>query len=277
MKEVALKVTDATSHLIVFKAQEFLDNGTNLDIKITIDKTTGNAHFDFSGTDYQVNGNLNTPRAITLSAIIYCIRCMLRHDIPLNQGCLSPINVTIPQGSILWPDEEAAVVGGNVLTSQRIVDVIFKALGVCAASQGCMNNVTFGNEKGGYYETVGGGAGAGPTWHGRHGVHTHMTNTRITDVEILENRYPVMIRQFGLREDSGGEGEFRGGEGLRREIVFREDLNLCVLTERRVFAPYGLAGGESGSKGKNTLVTRDGRCINLGSKSEVKVQAGVRD
>jgi 5-oxoprolinase (ATP-hydrolysing) len=157
-----------------------MDNGSNVDIAIKINKANGNAVFDFSGTGLQVNGNLNTPKAITLSAIIYCIRCMLKHDIPLNQGCLSPIDVIIPKGSLLWPDENAAVVGGNVLTSQRIVDVIFKALAVCGASQGCMNNVTFGNEKGGYYETVGGGAGAGPAWNGRHGIHTHMTNTRIT-------------------------------------------------------------------------------------------------
>jgi len=144
-----------------------MDNGSNVDIAIKINKANGNAVFDFSGTGLQVNGNLNTPKAITLSAIIYCIRCMLKHDIPLNQGCLSPIDVIIPKGSLLWPDENAAVVGGNVLTSQRIVDVIFKALAVCGASQGCMNNVTFGNEKGGYYETVGGGAGAGPAWNGR--------------------------------------------------------------------------------------------------------------
>lgn len=143
--------------------------------------------FDFSKTSDQVNGNLNAPRAIILSAIIYCIRCMLTYDIPLNQGCLEPIKVVIPKGCLLSPSEEAAVVGGNVLTSQRIVDLIFKVFKICAASQGCMNNITFGNEKMGYYETVAGGAGAGPNWHGRHGVHTHMTNTRITGI----NKIPI--------------------------------------------------------------------------------------
>lgn len=162
-----------------------------------------------------------------------------------------------------------------MLTSQRIVDVIFKALNVCGASQGCMNNITFGNESGGYYETVGGGAGAGPEWNGRSGIHTHMTNTRITDVEILENRYPVMINQFSLRPNSGGGGEHRGGDGLLREIIFREMLNLCVLTERRVFAPYGLEGGNPGMKGENTMITKDGLYINLGSRSEIKAMPGV--
>lgn len=143
-----------------FKAQEYMDDGSNLDLEVTIRKD-GSSKFDFTGTSYQVNGNCNTPRAITLSAIIYCIRCMIKFDMPLNQGCLKPIEIIIPEGSILSPSEESAVVGGNVLTSQRIVDLIFKTFKICAASQGCMNNITFGNEKGGYYETVGGGAGAG--------------------------------------------------------------------------------------------------------------------
>lgn len=151
------------------------------------------AIFDFEGTDAEMYGNCNAPAAITFSAIIYCLRCLVDSDIPLNQGCLKPVDVKIPVGCFLNPSEYAAVVGGNVLTSQRVTDLVFKAFRACAASQGCMNNLTFGTEKFGYYETIAGGAGAGPTWHGKHGVHTHMTNTRITDPEVLETRYPVLL------------------------------------------------------------------------------------
>jgi 5-oxoprolinase (ATP-hydrolysing) len=150
MKQVCLR--NETSELY---ANEYMDDGSNIELKVKIDKDSGSAIFDFSGTSYQVIGNLNAPRAITFSAIIYCLRCMINYDIPLNQGCLKPIDVLISRGSILWPSDDAAVVGGNVLTSQRVVDVIFKAFKVCAASQGCMNNITFGSDRVGYYETVG--------------------------------------------------------------------------------------------------------------------------
>jgi 5-oxoprolinase (ATP-hydrolysing) len=190
------------------------------------------------------------------------------------QGCLKPITIINPQGSILCPSGDAAVVGGNVLTSQRVVDVILKAFQACAASLGCMNNVTFGNEKVGYYETIAGGAGAGPTWHGRSGVHTHMTNTRITDPEILEKRYPVVLQHFSLEKNTGGKGKFNGGDGVRREIMFRSNMTLSVLTERRVFSPYGMHGGLNGSKGKNLLKT-NGKIINLGGKTSVAVRPEV--
>ncbi|NXK01089.1 OPLA oxoprolinase, partial [Corythaixoides concolor] len=234
----------------------------------------GSAVFDFSGSGPEVYGNCNAPRAITLSALIYCLRCMVGEDIPLNQGCLAPVRVVIPKGSILDPSPEAAVVGGNVLTSQRVVDVIFRAFGVCAASQGCMNNVTFGNARVGYYETVAGGAGAGPRWHGRSGVHTHMTNTRITDPEILEQRYPVVLRRFELRRGSGGAGRCRGGDGVTRELLFREEMVLSVLSERRALRPYGLRGGSPGAAGLNLLLRHDGRTINLGAKTSVPVEPG---
>ncbi|XP_054983894.1 5-oxoprolinase isoform X2 [Sorex araneus] len=234
----------------------------------------GSAVFDFSGTGPEVFGNLNAPRAITLSALIYCLRCLVGRDIPLNQGCLAPVHVVIPSGSILDPSPEAAVVGGNVLTSQRVVDVILGAFGACAASQGCMNNVTLGNAHMGYYETVAGGAGAGPSWHGRSGVHSHMTNTRITDPEILESRYPVILRRFELRAGSGGRGRFRGGDGVVRELLFREEAVLSVLTERRAFQPYGLHGGEPGARGLNLLIRKDGRTVNLGGKTSVSVYPG---
>ena len=169
----------------------------------------------------EVHGNLNAPPAVTYSAVIYALRCLVREDIPLNQGCLAPVTFVIPPGCLLRPSAAAAVVGGNVLTSQRVTDVVLRAFGAAAASQGCMNNTTFGDAGLGYYETVAGGAGAGPGWHGRAGVHTHMTNTRITDPEILERRYPVVLRHFSLRPGSGGAGAFRGGDGVVREIEAR--------------------------------------------------------
>ncbi|KAL5249625.1 hypothetical protein ACHWQZ_G018478 [Mnemiopsis leidyi] len=205
MKQVSKKAI-SQSGKSVLEASDQLDDGSPITLRVELDPECGAALFDFTGTSPQVIGNLNAPRAISLSAIIYCLRCMVGYDIPLNQGCLIPITIKIPKGSVLDPHPGAAVIGGNVLTSQRIVDVIFKAFSTCAASQGCMNNITFGSEEGGYYETVGGGAGAGPHWDGRSGVHTHMTNTRITDPEIIEQRYPVLVDHFSLRAGSGGPG-----------------------------------------------------------------------
>ncbi|KAJ0022992.1 hypothetical protein NQD34_015126 [Periophthalmus magnuspinnatus] len=256
------------------EAEDFMDDGSPIRLHVQINEEEGSAVFDFSGTGTEVWGNCNAPRAITLSALIYCLRCMVGQDIPLNQGCLAPIKVIIPPGSILQPSQNAAVVGGNVLTSQRVVDVIFKAFEVCAASQGCMNNISFGSEKVGYYETVAGGAGAGPSWNGRSGVHSHMTNTRITDPEILEKRYPVILEQFSLRPNSGGEGKYLGGDGVIRKLLFRDKVVLSVLTERRSFRPYGLDGGEDGAAGLNLLQRQDGRLLNLGAKTSVTLEPG---
>ncbi|XP_018907256.2 5-oxoprolinase isoform X2 [Bemisia tabaci] len=256
------------------QAVDYLDDGSPIRLRIDIDIDDGSAVCDFSGTGYEVWGNCNAPKAITLSALIYCLRCMVGHDVPLNQGCLKPITVIIPPGSLLDPSDDAAVVGGNVLTSQRITDVVFKAFGTVAASQGCMNNVTFGQSSWGYYETIAGGAGAGPSWNGRSGVHTHMTNTRITDPEVLEKRYPVILKQFSLRKNSGGDGNFKGGDGVIRELLFRADIDLSLLTERRVFQPYGLKGGLPGKKGKNLMVKADGRIISLSSKTAILCQPG---
>jgi len=256
------------------QAIDYLDDGSPIKLSLTIDRRDGSAIFDFSGTGPELWGNLNTPRAVVYSTVLYALRCIINQEIPLNQGCLNPIKFIIEKGSLLSPSEKAAVVGGNVLTSQRIVDVIFKAFNVTAASQGCMNNFTFGNEKFGYYETIGGGAGAGPSWKGQSGVHTHMTNTRITDPEILEHRFPVMLRQFSIRKNSGGQGEFPGGDGLIREMEFLDDLYVAILSERRVFAPYGLEGGEPGSKGQNLFFKADGRLINLGGKNEIMASPG---
>ncbi|XP_070518965.1 5-oxoprolinase isoform X2 [Cardiocondyla obscurior] len=255
-------------------AIDYLDNGSPIKLHVDLDINKGEAIFDFSGTGCEVWGNCNAPRAITLSAIIYCLRCMVNRDIPLNQGCLKPVKIIIPKGSLLDPSDDAAVVGGNVLTSQRIVDVILAAFEICASSQGCMNNVTLGTEEWGYYETVAGGSGAGPTWHGRSAVHTHMTNTRITDPEILELRYPIILNRFSIRSGSGGKGTYIGGDGAIREMIFRAPMTLSVLTERRVYHPSGFNGGEDGACGLNILVRADGRRINLGPKAAVPVYAG---
>ncbi|PHH64139.1 hypothetical protein CDD81_5014 [Ophiocordyceps australis] len=245
-------------------AVDYMDDGSPIQLRIKIDAASGSAEFDFGGTGPEVYANINAPQAITYSAIIYCIRCLVSDDIPLNQGCLKPITVRIPPKSILSPSPGAAVVGGNVLTSQRVTDVIFKAFEACAASQGCCNNLTFGfggNQPGkeavrgfGYYETIAGGSGAGPDWHGTSGVHVHMTNTRITDSEIFERRYPVLLRDFCIRTGSGGAGQHRGGDGVIRDIEFRIPLQVSILSERRVFRPYGLKGGQDGACGLNLWV-----------------------
>lgn len=224
-------------------------------------------------------GNWNAPIAITTSAIIYALRCIIKSDIPLNHGCIKPVKIVVPEGSFLKPSHGAAVCAGNVLTSQRIVDVIFLALEACAASQGCMNNFTFGLDGDGgfgYYETICGGSGAGPSWHGTSGVHTNMTNTRITDPESLERRYPVILRQFALRPGSGGQGKHNGGDGIIRDVEFRIPMTASILSERRAFRPYGLHGGGSGQSGQNSWIRSDGRQINVGGKGSVKVGAGDR-
>ena len=272
----ALSVREGLAEVDTVKANDFLDDGSEIVLLLTIDHRDGSAIFDFSGTGPEIWGNLNAPRAVTHSAILYSLRCLIDQEIPLNQGCLNPIQIIIEDGSLLAPSENAAVVGGNVLTSQRITDVILKAFRACAASQGCMNNFTFGNENFGYYETMGGGAGAGPHWHGQSGVHTHMTNTRITDPEILERRYPVMLREFSVRKNSGGSGKFIGGDGLVREVEFLEPLNAAILSERRVHKPYGLNGGEPGKSGLNLFFRKDGTILFLGGKNEIHAETGDR-
>ncbi|KAI5287298.1 hypothetical protein KEM52_001660 [Ascosphaera acerosa] len=267
-------------------ARDVMDDGTPIELRVAINDKDGTAVFDFAGTGPEVYANINAPEAITHSAIIYCMRCLLRSDIPLNQGCLNAIDIRIPKNSLLSPSSEAAVVGGNVLTSQRITDVVLKAFNACAASQGCCNNLTFGtggkNERGehvrgfGYYETIAGGSGAGASWEGTSGVHTHMTNTRITDPEVFEKRYPCLLREFSLRKGSGGRGRHRGGDGVVRDIEFTNPVQCSILSERRSQRPYGLAGGEAGQPGLNLWYKRDGRVINLGGKATAKMDVGDR-
>lgn len=279
LKSVAAKALSPIAicgkeNFVVIEEEDYMDDGSTIHLKLSIDLNQGEAFFDFSGTSPEVFGNWNAPEAVTAAAVIYCLRCLVNVDIPLNQGCLAPVKIHIPGGSFLSPSDKAAVVGGNVLTSQRVTDVVLTAFQACACSQGCMNNLTFGDNTFGYYETIGGGSGAGPAWDGTSGVQCHMTNTRMTDPEIFEQRYPVLLHKFGLRENSGGAGFHRGGDGLVREIEFRKPVVVSILSERRVHAPRGLAGGRDGARGVNYLITKDKRRLNLGGKNSVDVQAG---
>ncbi|RVW98810.1 5-oxoprolinase [Vitis vinifera] len=279
LKSVAARVTSQSPKFgagdsVTIEEEDYMDDGSVIHLKLTIDPHKGEANFDFSGTSPEVYGNWNAPEAVTAAAVIYCIRCLVDVDIPLNQGCLAPVKIHIPLGSFLSPSDKAAVVGGNVLTSQRVTDVVLTAFQACACSQGCMNNLTFGDDTFGYYETIGGGCGAGPSWDGTSGVQCHMTNTRMTDPEIFEQRYPVILHTFGLRENSGGAGLHRGGDGLVREIEFRRPVVVSILSERRVHAPRGLKGGKDGARGANYLITKDKREVYLGGKNTVAVQAG---
>jgi len=246
-----------------------LDEGTEIRVAMRIQGER--MDIDFSGTGPQVAGNLNAPRAVTMAAVIYVLRSLVGVPIPLNSGCLRPVSIVIPQGSVLAPDPERAVAGGNVETAQRIVDVLLGALGKAAASQGTMNNLTFGDQGFGYYETIAGGAGATATAHGASGVHTHMTNTRITDPEVLEVRYPIRLVAFSLRPGSGGAGARRGGDGLVREIELLAPLQVSILSERRTRRPFGLCGGEDGAPGRNLHNGRD-----VGGKASFAAAAGDR-
>jgi len=251
-----------------------LDDGTPIAVRLVVagDRMT----IDFAGTGAAVRGNLNAPRAVVQAAVIYVLRSLVAERIPLNGGCLEPVEIRVPAGSLLDPPPGSAVVGGNVETSQRIVDVLLGALGRAAASQGTMNNVAFGDERFGYYETIGGGAGAGPGFDGASGVHTHMTNTRITDAEILETRYPVRLRRFALRRGSGGAGRWRGGDGLVRDYEFLAPVRASLLSERRACAPYGLDGGAPGQPGRNAVLRRDGRVEELPGHASVALDPGDR-
>ncbi|KFA71071.1 hypothetical protein S40288_05544 [Stachybotrys chartarum IBT 40288] len=276
----------------VLEATEMNDDGILFKLKITIDKNSGDAIFDFTGTGPEHSGNLNAPPTCSYSVIMYCLRSMISADIPLNQGCLQPIKVVCPDNTILSPSLTAATVGCTTETSQKLADLIFRAFNAAAASQGTMNNLSFGCggtdpvtgevSKGfGYYETIAGGAGAGPGWHGASGVHTHLTNTRITDAEIFERRYPTILHEFSIRKGSGGAGLYRGGDGCVREIEFRRPLQVSVLTDRRVTAPYGLEGGEDGQRGQNIWVRKDTvtgktRHVSLGPRKTTHFGAGDR-
>jgi len=255
----------------VHRFEDRLDSGAAIRCAITVEGDR--AIVDFTGTAPQLDTNLNAPPAVTIAAVLYVFRTLIGKPIPLNSGCLDPIEVRIPDGSLLNPQYPAAVVGGNVETSQRVVDVLYGALGVVAASQGTMNNFSFGTAAFGYYETICGGAGAGPGFDGASAVHVHMTNTRITDLEVLEQRYPVVLREFSIRRGSGGAGQWRGGDGVTRRIEFREPMSVSLLTERRVTRPFGVKEGEPGQPGRNTH-ERNGQVQDLPGHAALDVEPG---
>jgi len=249
-----------------------LDGGEVIAVRVRIDRAARSAVVDFTGTSPQSTGNFNAPLAVCTAAVLYVFRTLVAADIPLNEGCLRPLAIHVPEGSLLNPRPPAAVVAGNVETSQCVVDALYGALGALAGSQGTMNNLTFGNERTQYYETIAGGAGAGPGFDGASGVQTHMTNSRLTDPEVLESRYPVLLQEFSFRSGSGGAGRYRGGDGLVRRIEFLEPMTVSILSGHRRIPPFGLAGGTPGRAGRNTIERRDGRRESLGSSATTEVQ-----
>ncbi len=251
-----------------------LDNGQQVRVSIEIDKVTRRATIDFAGTSRQSQSNFNAPLAVTSAAVLYVFRTLVDDDIPLNAGCLKPLRLVIPEGSMLDPCYPAAVVAGNVETSQCVTDALFGALGVLAGSQGTMNNFTFGNDQYQYYETLCGGSGAGLEFDGTSAIHTHMTNSRLTDPEVLEWRFPVFVDEFSIRYGSGGRGAHRGGDGIMRKIRFREAMTASILSNNRRMAPFGLDQGENGAPGRNRVVRANGKIEILGSTATIKVQPG---
>ncbi len=251
-----------------------MDDGSRIRVRITVDRQRRSATVDFTGSSEQHAGNFNAPAAITCAAVLYVFRCLVDEAIPLNEGCLKPLNIIVPEGSLLNPRFPAAVVAGNVETSQAVVNALFGALQVLAAAQGTMNNVTWGNECYQYYETLCGGAGAGEGFDGASAVHTHMTNSRLTDPEILESRFPVVIDRFAIRRASGGAGKHRGGDGVIRETRFLQPMTVSVVSGHREAPPPGMAGGGQGQCGRNRLRRADGRIIDLPGICRVQVEAG---
>ena len=251
-----------------------MDDGSQIVAKVTIDRPTRSATIDFTGTSPQQPNNFNAPVAVCKAAVLYVFRSLVDDDIPLNAGCLRPLNIIIPDGCMLNPRYPAAVVAGNVETSQVVTDALYGALNVMAASQGTMNNFTFGNQRYQYYETICGGSGAGATFDGTDAVQTHMTNSRLTDPEVLEWRFPVLLEDFAIRSGSGGEGLHRGGNGVIRRIRFCEPMTAAILSGHRLVAPFGLAGGAAGAVGRNWVERTDRTIEPLGSKAEVAMQPG---
>jgi 5-oxoprolinase (ATP-hydrolysing) len=251
-----------------------MDDGTTVSVRIDIDLVSRSATVDFAGTSDQVDTNFNAPISVCRAAVLYVFRTLVEDDIPMNEGCLRPITINVPAGCLLNPKSPAAVVAGNVETSQVITDALYGALGVIAASQGTMNNFTFGDDRRQYYETIGGGSGAGPGFDGADAVQTHVTNSRLTDPEVLESRFPVLIDSFAIRRGSGGFGRHRGGDGAVRHIRFRESMTAAILSGRRIVPPFGVDGGQAGAVGRNSVVRADGSVEHVPGTGIVNMQAG---
>lgn len=249
------------------------DQGTAVEVRITVDRNSRSATIDFTGTSPQQANNFNAPEPVTRAAVLYALRVMVDEPIPMNAGCLKPIRIVIPEGSMLRPTYPAAVVAGNVETSQIVTNALFAAFGALGSAQGTMNNLTFGNDKVQYYETLCSGAPAGPGFDGAAAVHVHMTNTRLTDPEILELRYPVLLEEFSIRRGSGGKGKWTSGDGTRRVIRFLERMQCAILAGYRSVRPFGVAGGEAGEAGSNS-VRRNGIVEPLQGCDETVIDAG---
>jgi 5-oxoprolinase (ATP-hydrolysing) len=243
-------------------------------VKVAIGADRRSATIDFTGTTPQLPNNFNAPSAVCMAAVLYVFRSLVDDDIPLNAGCLKPLQVIIPEGCMLNPRFPAAVVAGNVETSQCITDALYGALGVMAASQGTMNNFTFGNARYQYYETVAGGSGAGPGFDGTDVVQTHMTNSRLTDPEVLEWRFPVLLESFEVRHGSGGRGRWRGGNGGVRRVRFLERMTAAILSGHRLVNPHGMAGGGEGMPGHNRVERADGSALELGPSDRTEMNPG---
>jgi 5-oxoprolinase (ATP-hydrolysing) len=253
-----------------------MDNGAHVRVRISIDKASRSATFDFTGTSNQLPDNFNAPYSIVRAASLYVVRTLIDDAIPMNDGCLRPIKLVVPEGSMLNPRYPAAVVAGNVETSQVVTDTLFAATGRLAPSQGTMNNFTFGNDRYQYYETIAGGSGAGPDHDGTSAVQTHMTNSRLTDPEILETRLPVRLDQFAIRRGSGGQGAHRGGDGVVRAVTFLEPMRANILANRRRVAPKGIKGGADGEPGRNWVERADGSVEMLTATAYAEMQPGDR-
>ncbi len=253
-----------------------MDDGSQIAVQVTVNAAQRSARIDFTGTSTQRPNNFNAPAAVGKAAVLYVFRTLVDDDIPLNAGCLKPLEIVLPAGSMLNPSYPAAVVAGNVETSQAVTDALYGALGAIAASQGTMNNFTFGNDRHQYYETICGGSGAGPGFPGTDAVQTHMTNSRLTDPEVLEWRFPVLLRNFSIRQGSGGAGQYRGGNGIVRTIEFREPMTAAILSNHRQVAPFGLQGGQPGQVGENAVIRADGQVEVLPGLATVAVKGGDR-
>ncbi len=256
------------------EAEQVTDQGAVIKVKINVDKARREATVDFSGTSPQQPSNFNAPEPVTRAAVLYVFRVMVDDDIPMNAGCLKPIRVILPEGSMLSPRYPAAVVAGNVEVSQAVTDTLFAALGALGSAQGTMNNLTFGDATTQYYETICSGAPAGQNFDGAAAVHTHMTNSRLTDPEILETRFPVVLEDFSIRRGSGGRGTWNAGDGTLRRIRFLRPMRVAVLSGHRVVPNAGTLGGEPGELGRNTVRRNDGHVESLPGCAETEVAVG---
>ena len=251
-----------------------MDDGSPLCVAVTVDAANRSATVDFTGTGKQRSDNFNAPPAVARAVVLYCFRCLVGADIPLNDGCLAPLNIMIPPGTFLSPEPGAAVVAGNTEVSQAVCNALLGALGAMACSQATMNNFLFGNATHQYYETICGGGGAGPGFGGASAIQTHMTNTRMTDPEVLELRYPVRLEEFSIRRGSGGAGEWRGGDGSVRRIRFLEPMHAVIVASRRNVAPFGMAGGAAGLAGEQWVERADGTRETLSGTDSADMAAG---